>query len=210
MPILDISRLLLPLLALISPDLKIDIVHHALHSCLQTLHRWQFILPCSFNDWLHSKEQVLKYVMRCVATPPWVFFTFFKLYIWYQIAQRITCLSHRYLSIYLIVLDIISSKTCSIVFNNFFCFLCCECFELFICYVWFLLENHGIFSCSYLKWFASDIFSELFFYCEAAVFLFREYQLKKGLTEIKLKTFFTALPRQGPWLRVRSAVQFPW
>ena len=122
MPILDISRLLLPLLALISPDLKIDIVHHALHSCLQTLHRWQFILPCSFNDWLHSKEQVLKYVMRCVATPSWVFFTFFKLYIWYQIAQRITYLSHRYLNIYLIVLDIISNKTCSIVFNNFFLF----------------------------------------------------------------------------------------
>ena len=24
------------------------------------------------------------------STPPWVFFTFFKLYKWYQIAQRIT------------------------------------------------------------------------------------------------------------------------
>ena len=26
-------------------------------------------------------------------TPPWVFFTFFKLYKWYQIAQRITYMS---------------------------------------------------------------------------------------------------------------------
>ena len=25
-----------------------------------------------------------------INTPPWVFFTFFKLYKWYQIAQRIT------------------------------------------------------------------------------------------------------------------------
>ena len=27
-----------------------------------------------------------------VNTPPWLFFTFFKLYKWYQIAQRITYL----------------------------------------------------------------------------------------------------------------------
>ena len=26
-------------------------------------------------------------------TPPWVFVTFLKLYMWYQIAQRITCVS---------------------------------------------------------------------------------------------------------------------
>ena len=44
----------------------------------------------------------LKYVVRCAIwyhlynltkvknTPPWLFFTFFKLYKWYQIAQRIT------------------------------------------------------------------------------------------------------------------------
>ena len=28
------------------------------------------------------------------STPPWVFFTFFKLYKWYQIAQRITIVMH--------------------------------------------------------------------------------------------------------------------
>ena len=31
-----------------------------------------------------------KHPWRSVNTPPWVFFTFFKLYKWYQIAQRIT------------------------------------------------------------------------------------------------------------------------
>ena len=30
-----------------------------------------------------------------INTPPWVFFTFFKLYKWYQIAQRITNVTHN-------------------------------------------------------------------------------------------------------------------
>ena len=40
--------------------------------------------------------------MPCNVTksniPPWVFFTFLKLYKWYQIALRITYLSHRNIS----------------------------------------------------------------------------------------------------------------
>ena len=47
-----------------------------------------------------------------INIPPWVFFTFFKLYKWYQIAQRITYVSHgKLLSM--------SSKT----FSNFRLFL---------------------------------------------------------------------------------------
>ena len=40
------------------------------------------------------------YFIACNFTesnnPPWVFFTFFKLYNWYQIAQRITYLDYLF------------------------------------------------------------------------------------------------------------------
>ena len=36
------------------------------------------------------KLQAQAYNFTKINTSPWVFFTFFKLYIWYQIAQRIT------------------------------------------------------------------------------------------------------------------------
>ena len=37
-----------------------------------------------------------KHPWRSVNTPPWVFFTFFKLYEWYQIAQSITYLVEQF------------------------------------------------------------------------------------------------------------------
>ena len=39
---------------------------------------------------LAKLKNLLKFTK--INTPPWVFFTFFKLYKWYQIAQRITFL----------------------------------------------------------------------------------------------------------------------
>ena len=81
------------------------------------LNRWSFIWGCFFSAsilkqlWLASSEVFYrvhicdalrdlvafvqlkkreKHPWRSVKTPPWVFFTFFKLYKCYQIAQRIT------------------------------------------------------------------------------------------------------------------------
>ena len=43
---------------------------------------------------IKTKEAMYKIAEACnftkINTPPWVFFTFFKLYKWYQVAQRIT------------------------------------------------------------------------------------------------------------------------
>ena len=53
-----------------------------------------FLMNCAICYHLYNSKKV-KNILPCnftkSNTPPWVYFTFFKLYKWYQIAQRITC-----------------------------------------------------------------------------------------------------------------------
>ena len=62
---------------------------------------WSILVRCTiwyhlynFKNVNNTNEGVLILVklqaFTKINTPPWVFFTFFKLYKWYQIAQRIT------------------------------------------------------------------------------------------------------------------------
>ena len=44
----------------------------------------------SWRILLLVKSQVLVYNFTKSETPPWVFFTFFKLYKWYQMTQRVS------------------------------------------------------------------------------------------------------------------------
>ena len=44
----------------------------------------------NLNNENNTHRAVLLFVKLQIETPPWVFFRFFKLYKWYQIAQRMT------------------------------------------------------------------------------------------------------------------------
>ena len=44
----------------------------------------------NLNNENNTHGGVLLFVKLQIETPPWVFFRFFKLYKWYQIAQRMT------------------------------------------------------------------------------------------------------------------------
>ena len=51
-----------------------------------------------------------------INTFPWVFFTFFRLYKWYQIAQRTTYLCHFFSLLWFLVFDVLFERiveTCS-------------------------------------------------------------------------------------------------
>ena len=46
----------------------------------------------NFKNAKNTHKGVLLLSIIKSSTPPWVFFTFYKLYKWYEIAQRITCI----------------------------------------------------------------------------------------------------------------------
>ena len=55
----------------------------------------KYVVRCSIWQHLYNLKNVKKthgglLLLVKSNAPPWVFFTFFKLYKWYQIAQRIT------------------------------------------------------------------------------------------------------------------------
>ena len=58
----------------------------------QNLHMWYFArfgtISTIWKTWKTPIEQCFSFTKG--NTPPWVFFTFFKLHKWYQITQRIT------------------------------------------------------------------------------------------------------------------------
>ena len=61
----------------------------------QNLGLQSYVMRCSIWYYLHNfkKPKVCNFTKS--NTPPWVFFTFFKLYKWYQIKQSIRYNQHK-------------------------------------------------------------------------------------------------------------------